>query len=155
MPFERDLLPDVDSYFDSEGIPLQGRGPWKTARCDFHGGSDSMRVNTRGGGWCCMACGERGGDVLSFHMKRHGLDFIEAAKALGAYRDDGRPDRAETKPRTLSAKLALEVLSFEAFLIVVIMRNTELEGGPPSDEDWDRLMTAVRRIELIADEAAP
>jgi hypothetical protein len=35
------------------------------------------------------------------------------------------------------------------------MRNVELEGGPPSDEDWDRLMTAVRRIELIAEEAAP
>lgn len=155
MPFERDLLPDVDSYFDSEGIPLHGPGAWKTARCDFHGGSDSLRVNMRSGGWVCMACGERGGDVLSFHMKRHGLDFIEAANALGAYRDDGLPYRGETKPRTLSAKLALEVLSFEAFLIVVIMRNVELEGGPPTNDDWDRLMTAVRRIELIADEAAP
>lgn len=154
MGFERELLPEVADYFDSESIPLRGPGSWKTAPCDFHGGSDSLRVNMHSGGWVCMACGERGGDLLAFHMKRHGLDFIDAAKALGAYRDDGRPNRGETKPRLLSARMALDVLRFEAWVIVCAMRNVELEGGPPSDEDWERVMTAVRRIEVIAEGTA-
>lgn len=150
MPVERDLYPDVPDYFDSEGVPLRGPGSWKTARCDFHGGSDSLRVNVRSGGWVCMACGERGGDVLAFHMKRHGMGFVEAAKALGAWRDDGRPQRTDMKPKPMSARMALDVLRLEAWVIVCALRNVELEGGPPSDEDWDRVMTAVRRIEVIA-----
>jgi hypothetical protein len=152
--FERDLLPDAVSYFDSEGIPLRGPGAWKTAPCDFHGGSDSLRVNVHSGGWVCMACGERGGDVLAFHMKRHDLDFVEAAKALGAHVDDGRPQCAPITPKPLSARMALDVLRLEAWVVVCAMRNVELEGGPPSDEDWDRVMQAVRRIEVIAVGAA-
>jgi CHC2 zinc finger len=154
MLFERELLPDPASYFESEGLALEGHGRWQTTQCDFHGGSDSMRVNVDSGGWVCMACGERGGDVLAFHMKRHDLDFVAAAKALGAYRDDGRPHQAPAAPRPLSARMALDVLRLEAWVIVVAMRNVELEGGPPSDEDWDRVMTAVRRIEIIAEGAA-
>ena len=45
-----------------------------------------MRVNTQSGGWCCMSCGESGGDVLAYHMKFHSLEFIDAAKQLGAER---------------------------------------------------------------------
>jgi hypothetical protein len=32
-----------------------------------------------------MACGAAGGDVLAFHRRRHGMTFIEAARALGAW----------------------------------------------------------------------
>jgi hypothetical protein len=34
-----------------------------------------------------MVCGAHGGDVLAFHMQRHGLRFIEAAQALGAWEE--------------------------------------------------------------------
>jgi hypothetical protein len=34
-----------------------------------------------------MACGISGGDILAFHMKRHGFNFVEAVKDLGAWED--------------------------------------------------------------------
>jgi hypothetical protein len=34
------------------------------------------------------AFGAKGGDILAFHMKRHGLAFHDAAKALGAWEGD-------------------------------------------------------------------
>ena len=42
-----------------------------------------MFFNT--GAFRCMVCGAKGGDVLAFYMLRHGLRFIDAAKALGAW----------------------------------------------------------------------
>jgi hypothetical protein len=32
-----------------------------------------------------MVCGAYGGDLLAFHMRRYGLRFIDAARALGAW----------------------------------------------------------------------
>jgi hypothetical protein len=46
----RDNLPDPIAYFEGEGLKLDGRGKWRTTECRFHGGSDSMRVNTASGG---------------------------------------------------------------------------------------------------------
>jgi len=55
--------------------------------CPFHDDHNpSLRVRLDTGGFKCMACGARGGDVLSFHMKRYGLSFKQAAKDLGAWR---------------------------------------------------------------------
>jgi hypothetical protein len=44
-----------------------------------------LRVFFESGAFRCMACGARGGDVLAFFMQRHGVPFIAAAKALGAW----------------------------------------------------------------------
>ncbi len=95
MSFDRNLLPDPTSYFESEGLKLAGprSAKWKTTRCEFHGGN-SMRINVASGWWRCMNCDEHGGDVLAYHMQAHGLEFIEAAKALGAWVDDGKPRSA-------------------------------------------------------------
>jgi len=49
MSFSRDNLPDPTTYFEGVGLNLRGPGKWKTTRCEFHGGSDSLRVNTRDG----------------------------------------------------------------------------------------------------------
>ena len=65
MSFNRDALPEPIGYFEGMGLNLRGPGKWKTTRCEFHGGSDSMRVNTSSGAWVCMACGAKGGDVLA------------------------------------------------------------------------------------------
>ncbi len=61
MSFDRKSLPDSTAYFSSCGLELRGprHSVWKTAPCQFHGGSDSMRINTVTGGWICMACGEK------------------------------------------------------------------------------------------------
>ena len=64
--FMRDRLPDPVSFFEAEGLTLTGPGKWKTTRCDFHDGSDSMRVNSESGAWRCMNCGAKGGDVLAY-----------------------------------------------------------------------------------------
>ena len=68
------------------GIKLRGAGGWRDAICPFHEDSKpSLRDRFETGAFRCMACGAHGGDVLAFHMQRHGLRFVDAAKALGAW----------------------------------------------------------------------
>jgi hypothetical protein len=150
MSFDRARLPDPLSYYESIGLPFrERRGKWRTTRCDFHGGSDSLRVNIESGAFVCMAaCGARGGDVLAYHMAAHGLDFVAGAKALGAWIDDGR--QAPARPAPLPARDALEVLAFEASLAATAAAN--LAGGVDlSAEDRKRLAIAATRIGRIAE----
>ena len=149
--FIRDRLPDALGYFEGQGLVLTGRGKWRTARCEFHGGSDSLRINTESGGWCCMNCGAHGGDVLAYHMQARGLEFVEAARDLGAYVDDGKPHRGPAKPAGLSPRAALEVLAFEALAVAVAAGNMA-QGLQLTEEDRQRLTVAAGRINLLAQE---
>lgn len=82
----RARLPNPADYFAQQGLKLTGGGEWKNAQCYFHDDHNpSLRVRLDTGGFRCMVCGTHGGDVLAFHMQRHGLRFIEAVKALGAW----------------------------------------------------------------------
>ena len=82
----RDRLPDPSAYYESQRLRLTGRGAWRDAVCPFHEDTKpSLRVRIETGAFRCMACGASGGDVLDFHMKRHGLQFADAARALGAW----------------------------------------------------------------------
>lgn len=84
--FRRELLPEPLAYFEAEGIQLSGRGAWRDAVCPFHDDNrPSLRVNAETGAFKCMACGASGGNVLSFHRRRHIMGFVEAAQALGAW----------------------------------------------------------------------
>jgi DNA primase len=84
--FNRDKLPDPNKYYLEEGLKLIGAGEWRSALCPFHNDKKpSLRVNTVYGGFKCMACSESGKDVISFHMKRYGLSFKDACKALGTW----------------------------------------------------------------------
>jgi hypothetical protein len=86
--FNRSRLPHPAEYYRAQGLELCGRGEWKSARCPFHNDHrPSLRLRLDSGGFRCMACGAHGGDVLAFHMRRHGLRFIEAARALGAWEE--------------------------------------------------------------------
>lgn len=83
--FERQHLPDPASYYAEAGLRLIGHGRWRSAICPFHDDTrPSLRVNVETGGYRCMACGAKGGDVLAFHRLRHGLSFVQAAHDLGA-----------------------------------------------------------------------
>ena len=95
-----------------------------------------------------MSCGESGGDVLAYSMKLHGLEFVEAAKQLGAWVDDGKPQRPQ-KPTALPPRAALEVMAFECFLVAVTAGNLA-KGVILSEADRARLMVAVGRINRIA-----
>jgi hypothetical protein len=83
--FEREKLPDPETYFTAELGALQGRGTWRDAVCCFHSDTrPSLRVNVQTGAFRCMTCGASGGDVLAFQMQRYEQPFPAAAKALGA-----------------------------------------------------------------------
>lgn len=81
----RDRLPDPAAYY-ARHLPKLGRPNaegWAQARCPFHeDGTASLSVNvTNPRGWKCFAgCGS--GDLVSFHMRLHGLSFVQAREAL-------------------------------------------------------------------------
>ena len=84
--FSRALLPSTFTYCEKQNIQLKGSGTWRDAICPFHADTKpSLRINIERGAYRCMVCGARGGDILAFHMHRHGLGFIQAAKELGAW----------------------------------------------------------------------
>lgn len=147
--FDRNLLPDPVAYLEAQGLALQGPGRWKTTRCAFHGGSDSMRINVDSGGWCCMACGTKGGDILAYAMKLQGLEFIEAAKTLGAWLEDGKPQRPDHRPRTLSHRSAMELIARELLVLIVVIGDAR-RGLLPNDGDWQRFLEGAGRIEHLA-----
>ena len=146
------MLPEPLAYYAAHGLGLKGKTKWRTTQCVFHGGSDSMRINTATGAWVCMACFNKGGDVLAFEMALNGADFMTAAKALGAWVNDGKPE-ARRKPTTLPAGQAIQVLAFEATLAAVAAGNLA-NGVPLIDADRDRLRVAASRITKIAQEFA-
>jgi hypothetical protein len=147
--FFRERLPDALAYFVDQGLPLTAKGKWRTTRCDFHGGSDSMRVNIEAGSWVCMACGAKGGDLLSYHMQLHGMEFVAAAKALGAWEENDKLVRRQ-KPAPLPARAALEVIRQESMLAAVAAANVA-HGVTLSDLDRTRLLQAAGRINRIVE----
>ena len=151
MPFDRNLQPDPTAYFEEQGLKLTGprRSKWKTTECKSHGGSDSMRVNTATGAWVCMSCGVKGGDVLAYEIAATGADFVAAAKAIGAWFDDGKP-YTPLKPTPLSPRAALSAMAFEATLIAIAAGNVA-KGIVLTDADRARLMTAASRINLLTE----
>ena len=151
MPFDRNLLPDPTAYFENQGLKLTGprKAKWRTTACNFHGGSDSLRVNTATGAWVCMSCGEKGGDVLAYEIAVTGADFVAAAKAIGAWVDDGKP-YTPPKPAPLSPRAALSAMAFEATLTAIAAGNIA-KGVLLTDADRARLMTAASRINLLTE----
>lgn len=145
--FMRELLPDALTYFADQGLPFTAKGKWRTTRCDFHGGSDSMRINTVTGAWVCMSCGAKGGDVLSYQMQAHGMEFVTAARALGAWQENDKVARIQ-KPTPLPARAALEVIQQEAMLAAVAAANVA-HGVALSELDRTRLLQAAGRINRI------
>jgi hypothetical protein len=147
--FLRDNLPDPLNYFEAEGLKLSARGKWRTTECRFHGGSDSMRVNTQTGAWVCMSCNAKGGDVLSHFMAEHGADFITAAKVLGCWKDGDKPSKPH-RPKPLPASQAIQVLAFESTVAAVAAGNLAY-GRPLTDTDRNRLYVAAQRITAISE----
>lgn len=85
--FSRKHLPSSITYYETQNIKLKGCGAWRDAVCPFHRDTKpSLRVSVEKGAYRCMVCGAHGGDVLAFHMHKHGLNFVEACKELGAWR---------------------------------------------------------------------
>lgn len=148
MSLDRQAVPGIAEFMNAQALDLRGRGRWRTTRCDFHGGSDSMRVNVESNGWCCMACGAHGGDAIAYLMQRDGLDFVAAAKAIGAWRDDGQSPRPH-RPSTLAPRDALAVIARDAGLLFVVAADVHA-GKRPNDADMDAFARATGRIQRLA-----
>jgi len=149
--FVRDMLPDPVTFYEAEGLSLKGPGKWRSTPCKFHGGSDSLRVNTESGAFKCMACEVHGGDVLSYYMQAHSIDFLDAAEALGATVEDGR-QAAPIRRTTLTPAAALALLQAEAWLIACTALATA--DAVPNEADRLRLIEAARTIQHIMQEVA-
>jgi DNA primase len=99
MPnFDRAMLPPPRSFYAQQfgGLGRESSSGWVSVPCCFHSSgekrgrpSKSLRINTREGNFVCMSCGTKGGDPISFLMKRDRLDFKRAAQSLGAWKDGG------------------------------------------------------------------
>lgn len=150
MSFNRNQLPDPVSYYEGEGLILQKGKTWRTTSCNFHGGSDSMRVNVTSGAWRCMACNESGGDVLAYQMRAHDMEFVEACKALGCWIEDGKAP-TQHKPTSMSPRAALQCLAFEGTLIAMVAALIA-RGAPISEADKDRALVAAGRFNSILEE---
>ena len=149
MGFDRTLLPDPATFYETAGLRLDGRGKWRTTSCVFHAGSDSMRINMQTGAFVCMAgCGARGGDVLAYHMALTGAEFVDAAKSLGAWVEDGKP--SSIKPTPLPPRAALAVLASESTLVAVAASNVA-HGVRLTEKDRSRVLLAAGRINRIAE----
>ena len=149
MGFDRTRLPDPATFYEETGLSLAGRGKWRTTGCVFHNSNDSMRINLQTGAFVCMAgCGAKGGDVLAYYMAVHGAEFVDAAKALGAWVDDGKA--APPRPTPLSPRAALSVLKFEAVVVAIAAGNVA-QGVNLSSLDRGRLLQAAGRIGRVAE----
>lgn len=96
-----------------------------------------------------MSCNAKGGDVLAHFMAEHGLDFITAAQALGAWHDDGKPTKPH-RPKPLPATDAIQVLAFESNFTAIAAGNLA-HGVSLTDNDRARLRVAAQRINHIGE----
>lgn len=89
--YQRDRLPAPQSFYQAEigKLSRPNSKQWAQARCPFHPSQSgtSFSVNLRTGAFVCFGCGVKGGDITAFLMKRDQIDFVTAAKKLGAWRD--------------------------------------------------------------------
>lgn len=151
----RELIPDALAYCDRAGLPLiPPKGKWRGTRCDLCGASKALRINTESNGWCCMACLTKGGDMLALHMRLLNLDFVSAARDLGAYVDDDTPHRAPVEATTLSARDAMAVIALKLYVITGVISGIR-RGVIPSDADWEQFLVAAGHIIWLESEYAP
>jgi hypothetical protein len=91
--FRKGWLPRPEDYYSAnvERFKVLRGGHRATGLCPFHPDNrPSLRINldSHSGLYFCDPCGV-GGDVVDFVRRRHRVDFVTAAKLLGAW--DGAP----------------------------------------------------------------
>lgn len=148
--FNRNLLPDPFNYYTTTaGLTFRERGgKWRTTRCEFHGSSDSMRINIETGAFVCMAgCGARGGDVIAYEMARTGCDFVTVARSLDCWTEGMLPPK---RPTPLPARDAIQLLAAESNLVAIAGCNMGV-GIALTPIDLERVLTAASRILKIAE----
>lgn len=87
--FNPKRLPAPLDYYQQIFSNLIAKSGWVSVPCCFHEDTQpSLRINLDFGGFRCFSCGEKGGDMVAFHQKRHHLTFMEAVNFFGAWEYD-------------------------------------------------------------------
>jgi hypothetical protein len=150
--FTRENLPDPLSYYLGQGLILNGKGTQRSTGCTFHGSRNTLGINIVTGAFLCRAgCGAHGGDVLDYHRAAYGMGFVEAAKALGAYQDNGNPHTGSTRPTSIPARDLLKMVAHE--LTVITMLISDSLGGRLTDPGFERYLQASARVIYVAEVA--
>ena len=85
--FDRTLLPNAQAYY-GQYFALKGSKSKALVKCCLDGHYDktaSLSLDLLSGRFNCLGCGASGGNVLDFHIRKNGLDFVESCKDLGAW----------------------------------------------------------------------
>ena len=104
--FDRDLLPNAQAYYGQQ-FTLKGNKAKHLVPCCFHHDKTaSLSIDMVSGLFHCYGCrigidNKDGGDIVDFHRLKHGLDFVEAVKDLGAW-----VDTSSDTPDQLAARKA-------------------------------------------------
>jgi hypothetical protein len=95
--FRPELLPPPRTFYQHEFGSALGRKRrgWAQTKCCFHDGHSktSLSLNLNEGHFCCFSCGARGHDLIAFVRLRYKVDFVTAAKSLGAWDETGKPPK--------------------------------------------------------------
>ena len=75
---------DIQEVFTAElGIEIKPTADWQTISCPFHEDKHpSFGLILSVGGFNCMSCGKRGGNVVDFIMQWYGYSFPNAINYL-------------------------------------------------------------------------
>jgi CHC2 zinc finger len=151
MSFNRELLPDPESYFESHGHTLFGKSRTRfRTDCTIHGGANpNLSVLRDSGAFFCFSCGAKGGNVLDFEMQVTGCDFVTAAKALNAWTEDDVPSNYKAAP--VSHRILLQVVAHEVNVAAMTVADVAA-GRTISQSDKDRFLAAAGRINRVNDE---
>lgn len=141
-------LPDSNHYYESLGHIFRSKGEWMTTNCEFHGGSDSMRIH-KTGAFRCMSCGVHGGGVISYHMQRFKVDFLQACRDLGISVANSTR-RLPDKPKPIPPTRAIELMSMEALIVWMLLAKIKA-GKKLEDHEIESLKTSCKEIMNIAE----
>ena len=91
--FDRSLLPVAFDFYRRElgALGRESSRGWAMARCGcpFHQTKTKRSFFVHhNGAFKCFGCETHGGDVVAYLQKRYNLSFIDAAKQVGAWRED-------------------------------------------------------------------
>jgi len=136
---DRAALPAPDAFFRQNVTGYRRFGDKARSRCPFHPAphhrshSKPFSIDLIRGLFNCFVCG-RGGDILSFVQLRDGVNFVTAAKTLGAWRPLSRVE-AKVFWRARDAKQARQQRQDDEFYqeLQLLLREMEIAEAT---RDW-------------------
>jgi hypothetical protein len=82
------LLTPIE-YYTGQFSKLKSNKKWSNVICPFHDDkTPSLSLNLETGGFFCHACQTKGGNLISFHMKRYSMNYKEAISVLRGWRHE-------------------------------------------------------------------